>query len=287
MMRDTISQIIPAGGDDAPEDQTLIDGEWGTLYPGLNDMHSHTTLQSSLLFLAVGVTATRDMGNDNSFLQDLLPRIDAGEIAWPRMVPAGFIEGRSPYSAGFGFIPGTLEDALKAVRWYADRNYFEIKIYNSMNPDWVKPIAATAHRLGLGVTGHVPAFSSPDRVIEDGYDTIAHINQLVLGWTLDPKEDTRTPLRLTALARAGAIDLSSQRVQKTVGLMKSHNVALDTTAVILEQLMLSRAAWAGGFSKPYADKNGITVAQDRNGTSIPPALFIQPRTIGVTLARSF
>ena len=71
---------------------------------------------------------------------------------------------------------------MKAVHWYADRGYREIKIYNSFNPDWMKPVAAEAHRLGLGVTGHVPAFSSPDRVIADGYDTIAHINQLMLGW---------------------------------------------------------------------------------------------------------
>jgi hypothetical protein len=106
----------------------------------------------------------------------------------------------------------------------------------------VKPIAAEAHRLGLKVTGHVPAFDSPDRVIADGYDTIAHINQLMLGWILDPTEDTRTPLRLTAMARAGALDLRSERVQWTVRAMKRKGIALDTTAVILEQLMLSRAS---------------------------------------------
>jgi hypothetical protein len=193
------------------------------------------------MYLAAGVTATRDMGNDNQFMLDLLPRIDAGEVAWPRIVPNGFLEGRSPYSARFGFIPATLDEALRDVHWYADRGYFEIKIYNSMNPDWVKPIAAEAHRLGLKVTGHVPAFDSPDRVIADGYDTIAHINQLMLGWILDPTEDTRTPLRLTAMARAGALDLRSERVQRTVRAMKRKGIALDTTAVILEQLMLSRA----------------------------------------------
>jgi hypothetical protein len=41
-----------------------------------------------------------------------------------------------------------------------------------MNPDWVAPIAAEAHRLGLKVTGHVPAFDTPDRVIADGYDPL-------------------------------------------------------------------------------------------------------------------
>lgn len=241
VMRDTITQVIAGDTAPAPDDETVIDGEGGTVYPGLHDMHSHATLPAGLLYLAAGVTATRDMGNDNAFLQDLLTRIDAGTVAWPRIVPNGFIEGRSPYSARFGFIPDTLDAALGNVRWYADRGYAEIKIYNSMNPAWIAPIAAEAHRLGLRVTGHVPAFTTPDRVIADGYDSIAHINQLMLGWILRPDEDSRTPLRLTAMARAGSIDLASAPVTRTIGLMQQHHVALDTTASILEQLMLSRA----------------------------------------------
>jgi outer membrane receptor protein involved in Fe transport len=35
------------------------------------------------------------------------------------------------------------------------------------------------------------------------------------------------------------------------------------------------------------DKRGITAAQNRNGTNVPTALFIQPRTFGVTVARNF
>ena len=99
-------------------------------------------------------------------------------------IPSGFIEGRSPYSARTGFIAETLPEALRDVHWYADRGYIQIKIYNSMNPEWVKPLAAEAHALGLRVVGHVPAFTTPDRMIEDGYDEITHINQLMLGWLI-------------------------------------------------------------------------------------------------------
>lgn len=241
VMRDTITRIIPGDSAPPPPDEVVIDGEGGTLYPGLHDMHSHATLGSGLLHLAAGVTATRDMGNDNAVLQGLIARAEANEVAWPRISPNGFIEGRSPYSARNGFVADTPEMALDAVRWYADRGYAEIKIYNSMNPDWVRPIATEAHRLGLKVTGHVPAFDTPDRVIEDGYDSIAHVNQLMLGWILKPGEDSRTPLRLTAMARAGALDLASAPVRRTLALMKARSVSLDPTSVILEQLMLSRA----------------------------------------------
>ena len=269
VMRDRIAQILPGDGGPTPADQVAIDGEGGTLMPGLADMHSHTSLDSGLYYLAAGVTMTRDMGNKNGFLLDLLPRLETGEIAGPHVVPDGFIEGRSPYSARNGIIPDTLDQAREAVRWYADRGYREIKIYNSFNPDWVKPVAAEAHRLGLGVTGHVPAFDSPDRVILDGYDTIAHINQLMLGWVLDPKEDTRTPLRLTGMARAAELDLGSERVQKTVALMKAHRTSLDTTAVILERLMLSRAGTVAAGDAGYLDHMPIGYQRYRKRTFVP------------------
>lgn len=252
--RDRITSVgADEGPDAAPAGETVIDGQGGTLLPGLHDMHSHTSLSSNLFNLAAGVTATRDQGNDNDQLLAMIDGLAAGRLAGPRIVRNGFLEGRSPYSARNGFIADSLDDALKDVRWYADHGYWQIKLYNSFNPDWVAPVAAEARRLGMGVTGHVPAFSSPDRVIGDGYNDIAHVNQLMLGWILDPKEDTRTPLRLTGMARGKDLDLNAPRVQRTVALMKEKGVALDTTAMILERLMLSRSGEVQAGDKPYLD----------------------------------
>jgi hypothetical protein len=231
----------------------VIDGQGGVVLPGLHDMHSHTTLSSNLFNLAAGITATRDMGNNNERLLAWLAELKAGTLAGPRITPAGFLEGRSPYSARQGFVIDNLADGIKSVRWYADHGYWQIKIYNSMNPDWVAPLAAEAHRLGLGVTGHVPAFSTPDRVLREGYDTIAHVNQLMLGWLLAPGEDTRTPLRLTAMARAKDLDLSSPRVRTTIELMKARHASLDTTDMILERLMLSRSGEVQEGDRAYLD----------------------------------
>ncbi|MES2059149.1 MAG: TonB-dependent receptor [Pseudomonadota bacterium] len=41
------------------------------------------------------------------------------------------------------------------------------------------------------------------------------------------------------------------------------------------------------FLRNAFDKRGISAAQNRNGNNVPTALFIQPRTLGVTLARTF
>lgn len=248
---------------------TLIDGEGGVLTPGLHDMHSHTSPWNGLYYIAAGVTGTRDQGNDPENIIAMMESIEKGDLAGPRIVRNGFIEGRSEHSSRTAFIADTLESGLDYVRWYADHGFFQIKLYNSIHPDWVAPMAAEARRLGLGVSGHVPAFVWPDDAILAGYDDIAHINQLVLGWLLEEGEDTRTPLRLTGLARGAELDLDSQKVQRTVDLMKKHNVALDTTTVILERLMLSRAGEVAEGDAAYLDHAPIGYQRYRKRTFVP------------------
>lgn len=241
VFRGRVSTIEPEPAPPAASDEVSVDGQGGVLVAGLHDMHSHNSRWSGLFYLAAGVTTTRDMGNDNLQLLSTIDQLDAGALPGPHIIRSGFLEGRAPQSARDGFIADSLADGLRDVRWYADRGYIQLKIYNSMNPDWVKPLAAEAHRLGMRVVGHVPAFSTPDRVLDEGYNEITHINQLMLGWMLKPGEDTRSPLRLTALSRAVDLDLASPQVVHTVGLMKQYHAGLDTTVSIVEQLMLSRA----------------------------------------------
>jgi imidazolonepropionase-like amidohydrolase len=257
----------PAVGD--PAQEVIVDGEGGTLVAGLFDMHAHNSMDSGLFYLAAGVTSTRDMGNDNELLAEIRRATEAGELAGPRITPAGMIEARSPYSVRMGIVATTLDEALDAVRWYDAHEYREIKIYNSMQPEWIEPMAAEARRLGLGVTGHVPAFVHPEQAIRAGYDSIAHINQLMLGWLLEPGEDTRTPLRLTAMKRAADLQLDDPRVLHTVRLMQERGTALDTTAVILERLMLSRAGEVQPGDTPYLAHLPIGYQRYRKRTFVP------------------
>jgi hypothetical protein len=268
--RGTITTVEPEEPNATPkEDEVVMDGLGGTLVAGLHDMHSHNSLWSGPFYLAAGVTTTRDMGNNNRFLLNLTQHVNANAVPGPHMIPSGFLEGRSPYSARNGFIPETLEEGLRDVHWYADRGYIQIKIYNSMNPEWVKPLAAEAHALGLRVVGHIPAFTTPDRMIEDGYDEVTHINQLMLGWLLAPEEDTRTPLRLTAMARAADLDLNGPRVRHTVELMKARHTGLDTTAVTLERLMMSRAGEIQEGDAAYLDHVPIGYQRYRKRSFVP------------------
>ncbi len=220
--------------------ETTIDGEGGTLIAGMYEMHAHLGQSDALLNVAAGITTVRDMGNDNAVLAQLIQQIDSGTIGGPHVIRSGFIEGKSPFSANNGIVVDSQEKAIDAVRWYGARNYWQIKIYNSMNPAWVPAMTKEAHLLGMRVAGHIPAFSNTDAMIEAGYDEITHINQFSLGWVIQPTEDTRTLFRLTALKRLPALDLQSPTVQHTINMMVARKIAIDPTLGVHEQLLLRR-----------------------------------------------
>ena len=125
------------------------------------------------------------------------------------------------------------------MRWCASRDFYQVKLYNSMRPEWAETIVAEAHRLGLRVAGHVPAFSTANDMIEAGFDEITHANQLMLGWVLEDGEDTRTLFRFTAMMRFPALDVNDEDVQYTINRMVEKNVAHDPTIAIHEHGLTS------------------------------------------------
>jgi imidazolonepropionase-like amidohydrolase len=222
------------------EKETVIDGAGGTLVPGLYDMHGHMGEDDALLNVLAGVTSVRDMGNNNEVLDSLVKKIQNGVLAGPRITRLGFIEGKSDFSANNGIIVSSEEEAIAAVETYAEKGFYGVKLYNSMNGDWAPAIIKRAHELNLFVCGHVPAFSNANNMIKAGYDEMTHINQVMLGWVLDADEDTRTLLRLTALKRLPALEMQNPSVNETIALMVENEVAIDPTLAIHEALMLGR-----------------------------------------------
>ncbi|MDJ0938996.1 MAG: amidohydrolase family protein [Woeseiaceae bacterium] len=225
---------VQAAGSPAPEGEVSIDGAGGTLVPGMYEMHGHIGQGNALLNVAAGVTSVRDTGNENAVLRDLMNRINDGTIAGPRITRSCFIEGKSEFSAATGETVATLEEALAMVRWCGSRDFHQVKLYNSMRPEWAETLAAEAHRLGMRVAGHVPAFSTANAMIEAGFDEITHANQLMLGWVLEDGEDTRTLFRFIAMKRFPAMDPNDEAVQYTIGRMLERNVAHDPTIAIHE-----------------------------------------------------
>ena len=256
-----IAAVEPVDSPATPGEVT-IDAAGGTLIAGMYEMHGHLGQDEALLNVLAGVTSLRDMGNDNAVLDSLIARIESGEIAGPHVIRSGFIEGKSPFNANGGIVVDSQEKAIDAVRWYGARGFWQIKIYNSMNPAWVPAMVEEAHRLGMRVAGHVPAFATADQMIEAGYDEMTHINQFCLGWVIGPGEDTRTLFRLTALKRLPALDLSSAKVQHTIDLMVNGKKVIDPTLGIHERLVFNRDGQVPPGAKDYLSHMPIGTQRD-------------------------
>jgi len=231
-----IAALYPAGSQ-ASAPMATIDGAGRVLLPGLFDMHTHESAWNVLLDLAGGVTTVRDMGNDNRTLARLAGDLQAGRLAGPRVIAAGFIEGDSPHAARADFVVKNLDEAKAAVDWYAQHGYPQVKLYNSMRPEWMAPVARYAHERGLRVSGHVPAFARAEDAVRAGYDELQHVNQVMLNFLVTPGTDTRTLERFYLIGeKAADIDLDSQPVQDFLRLLKERGTTLDLTLATFEYM---------------------------------------------------
>ena len=232
-----ITAVLPAGRMAAQAADTEIDAAGRVMLPGLFDMHDHVWRGNGGLHLAAGVTTTRDMANDNTQLQQMMGDITRGELAYPQVVPAGLIEGESPFSLRQGFVIKTLAQARDAIDWYAQRGYPQIKIYNSFPRELLADTVAHAHARGLRVSGHVPAFMRAEEVVRLGFDELQHVNQLLLNFLVTPTTDTRTLERFTLPAdRLGELDLDSAPVQDFIRLLKDKGTVVDLTLMTFQFL---------------------------------------------------
>jgi len=238
---------LPVYGDLQPK---IIDGQGLFLAPGLWDMHTHLSMESGLLQIAAGVTTVRDLGNEPVRLQEIRAAFDSGEVIGPRSFAAGFIDRKSPYSAPTGRLAESLEEALIMVGEFADAGYPQIKIYSSIDPKWVKPLATEIHRRDMRLSGHIPSYMTTEQAVIDGFDEIQHINMLFLNFLAGPEDDTRTPLRFSLVAeKAGDMNLESAEVKGFISLLKEKEVVVDPTVAVFDSMFRHRS---GELDPSYA-----------------------------------
>jgi imidazolonepropionase-like amidohydrolase len=229
VLRGMITGIFPAGTYLTPVDNEL-DAAGRIMLPGLFDMHTHLSRWSASYHLTAGVTSVRDLGNANVELQKIIDETLDGTLMSPRVIPAGFIEGESAFSAHDGILITDLNDVRHAIDWYSLRGYPHLKIYNSFPTELIPDTISYAHRRGLRVSGHVPAFMQADDVIEAGFDELHHINQVMLNFLATPNMDARTLERFYIPAEKGALlDLDSLEVQEFIEKLRNKNIVVDPT----------------------------------------------------------
>lgn len=228
-------RVAAVGGADlmVPSDARRIDGTGKTLLPALWNMHMHLFAGFGPRLLAEGVTTIRDPGNNPQYIAKTKAQFESGELVGPRVIIAGLMDGTGQYTAPIGTTTGTAAEAIAQVNDWKKTGAVQIKIYSSMDPKLVPVIVKEAHAQGMRVSGHIPAGMLAQDAVNAGYDEIQHVNFLFLNFMPDTKDQTQTPVRLTATAqRAGTIDLRSQAVADFIALLKTKEIVSDPTVGI-------------------------------------------------------
>ena len=282
--KDKIRAIVPSTqSSEYGDDARIIDGTGKTLMPGMFDMHTHNTKFRGALHLAGGITSVRDLAN-NKEVKALSHQFNSNQIIGPRIVAfCGIIDGPGPFANQRNVVEN-LDEGLAEVQAYKDLGYQQIKLYSSIKPEWVKPMADKAHQLDMRVSGHIPAYMTASQAIDAGYNEIQHMNMLFLNFMSDTI-DTRTPLRFTMVANHGAkLDLSSSAYLTFVKQLKAHQILIDPTLSIFENMFVAtkgipsptyemivdrlplinqRSYYKGGLPKPVDGSNRYDLAHER------------------------
>lgn len=267
---DRIVAAGPGATTKVPAGAETIDAAGKTAIPGLWDMHAHFSRGDGLLDVANGVTGGRDLANDMDDLKSMRDAWASGAEIGPRVLMAGFIDGRGPFQAPTRVFADTVDEGKADIDTYAARGYEQIKLYSSLKPELVAPLAAYAHAKGLRVSGHVPAHMFAAEAVDAGYDEIQHANFLMLQFLSSRDDDTRTPARFTLVAQKGAgLDLASADVRKFVALLVKHKTVIDPTLATFEPMFLARQGQLGPTYAAVADRLPVQVRRGLYNGSMP------------------
>jgi len=274
---DRIRAVGPSDKVTNPTGAEVIDAAHKTLLPGLWDMHAHVAENDGLLNLAAGVTTVRDLANDTDSLLARRKRVEDGQEIGTRIVLAGIIDSPGPYQGPTKVLVSTGDEARAAVDNYKRLGYVQIKIYSSVKPELVPIIIQEAHKLGLRVSGHVPAEMTAAQCVELGYDEIQHVNFLTLNFTPEVK-NTNTGARLTEPAKSAAdLDLNSPRVLAFVKLLQDHHTVLDPTLSIFEDMYVAGAGKIPRGFQPIAGRLPPQVRRGLMSSALTPPAGMEQR----------
>jgi hypothetical protein len=225
---------------DLPRGAREIDATGKFLLPGLIDAHVHLVHRLNFarvtgdevlpLFLATGVTAVRDTG-DEIVAQTLVAHFAAAHPdRCPRVFTASFLlDADPPIHRDIGLpvsdsvkVPGVVDDM---AAW----GVTTLKIYAGAGRPVGRKVIEEGHRHGLAVTGHLGAYRAQDAV-DDGIDCLEHITS-VFDFALPADAGRRPDSRSTA-------DLGNPQAKGLIALLAKRRVPVDPTLVVFRNMLL-------------------------------------------------
>lgn len=252
-----IAAIGAAGSLKAPAGAQVIDGHGKTLVPGIWDSHLHIGDDWSVLSnIANGITSFRSPGTTFDRAVEVVKRRAAGKLLMGEPFISAIVDKKDPLAAQGAEVVSSEAETIAAVRRIKDAGLWGVKFYTSMNPAWIAPAAAEAHRLGLHVHGHVPATMKPSEAVAAGYDELTHLNFVVMeAMPREVIDKANTRQRMEGPARYFKdVDLDGPLMKGFIADLARRKTQVDPTIVIFEGMLTQD----GGKPHPaYAPYMGI------------------------------
>lgn len=252
-----IKTIAAGGSISPPPNVTVIDGRGKTLVPGLWDSHLHIGDDWNVVTnMATGITSFRSPGTDIDRAVDATKRRKSGDLLMGEPFISQIIDKKDPLAAQGAEIASTQAEAIAAVHKIHDAGLWGVKFYTSMDPSWIAPAAAEAHKLGMHVHGHIPAHMRPLDAVRAGYDEITHINFVMMQFMpQDVVDRANTSQRLEGPAKFGKdVNLNGPEARAFIAELAKRKTIIDPTLVVWEAQLTSD----GGVPAPaYESYMGI------------------------------
>ena len=257
---------VGAGGSlRAPAGARVIGGRGKTLLPGLWDSHRHVGGDDWNLLqnVATGMTNYRSPGSMIDEAHSIYRRRAAGDLLAPDGKISVIIDRKDPLAAQGALTVTSAAEAIAAVDKIKAAGLWGVKFYTSMNPAWIAPAAAEAHRLGLHVHGHVPAGMRPLDAVRAGYDEVTHINFIMMqAMPQSVVDKANTAARLEGPAKYGKdVDLDSPTMKAFYAELSKRGTIVDPTLTVWEPLLTSDGSTISPEYAPFANIAPPSVAR--------------------------
>ncbi len=254
-----------AGSIKAPANAVVIDGQGKTLLPGLWDAHQHVGGRDLNLLqnVATGMTNYRSPGTSIEDALSINKRRAAGDLLAPDGKISVIIDQKGPLAANGGITVTSAAEAVAAVDRISAAGLWGAKFYTSMNPAWIAPAAAEAHKKGLHVHGHVPAGMRPLDAVRAGYDEVTHINFIMMqAMPQSVVDKSNTAARLEGPARYGKdVDLDSPAMKAFYAELHERHTIVDPTLTVWEPMMTSDGSAIAPEYAAFAEISPPSVAR--------------------------
>ncbi len=248
-----ISNIYSSELKNLPLADTVIDCQGKFLMPGLWEMHGHYFKEYGPFYLAGGVTHLRDMGNEKVIFS-YKKQIEENKLIGPDISYLSLLLDRAcDFQCPTGKIVTSLEEGMNAIDEYKRLGYQQLKIYSSIKPEWVEPLASHAHKLNMRVAGHVPMGMRAEQCVNKGFDELTHINLILLNFMPDSLSKLKSTMRFKfVVENTLKLDWRSNQVHDFITLMKDKHIVVDPTMSFWEMLCEESNGDTLHYFKPVA-----------------------------------